>query len=68
MDVCLELQTGDMILLDSENGLIEVLDFYNISSRAAVEKTNVELGFGRELFRKLQSGVSQSEEGASFIV
>jgi phosphogluconate dehydratase len=63
-----KIQTGDMILLDSENGLIEVLDFYNISSRAAVEKTNVELGFGRELFRKLQSGVSQSEEGASFIV
>lgn len=63
-----KIQTGDLIRLDSENGVIEVLNETSILARPAVQKQNKHFKFGRELFEKLRSGVSQSEEGASFIV
>ena len=63
-----KIQTGDLLRLDSENGLLEVLDVENVMARAEVQKDHTQFGFGRELFAKLRAGVSMSEEGASFIV
>jgi len=63
-----KIQTGDLIRLDSENGVIEVLNEASIIARPQIQKDNNQFKFGRELFARLRSGVSQSEEGASFIV
>jgi phosphogluconate dehydratase len=63
-----KIQTGDLIRLDSENGVIEVLNEASIIARPQIQKDNNQFNFGRELFARLRSGVSQSEEGASFIV
>jgi len=63
-----KIQTGDVIRLDSENGTLEVLHAEHVVARSAAQKNNAQYGYGRELFGKLRSGVSQSEEGASFIV
>ena len=63
-----KIQTGDLLRLDSENGVLEVLDVENVMARAEVQKDHTQFGFGRELFAKLRAGVSMSEEGASFIV
>jgi dihydroxyacid dehydratase/phosphogluconate dehydratase len=63
-----KIQTGDQLRLDSENGILEVLDGKTVAARPAVQKASQEFGFGRELFAKLRAGVSLSEEGASFIV
>lgn len=63
-----KIQTGDLIRLDSENGVIEVLNEASIITRPQIQKDNSQFKFGRELFARLRSGVSQSEEGASFIV
>jgi phosphogluconate dehydratase len=63
-----KIQTGDVIRLDSENGTLEVLHAEHVVARSAAQKNNAQYSYGRELFGKLRSGVSQSEEGASFIV
>ncbi|MEY4287388.1 MAG: hypothetical protein RL511_1477 [Bacteroidota bacterium] len=63
-----KIQTGDIIRLDSENGIIEVLDGTKVIDRQTIQKDNHQFRFGRELFAKLRDGVSQSEDGASFIV
>lgn len=63
-----KIQTGDLIRLDSEKGVIEVLNEASIITRPQIQKDNSQFKFGRELFARLRSGVSQSEEGASFIV
>jgi phosphogluconate dehydratase len=63
-----KIQTGDLLRLDSENGVLEVLDEASVMARATVQKDNTQFRFGRELFAKLRAGVSMSEEGASFIV
>ena len=63
-----KIQTGDLIRLDSENGVLEVLNDTAVVQRTAVQKDNSQFQFGRELFAKLRAGVSMSEEGASFIV
>lgn len=63
-----KIQTGDLIRLDSEKGVIEVLNEASIIARPQIQKDNSQFKFGRELFARLRSGVSQSEEGASFIV
>jgi phosphogluconate dehydratase len=63
-----KIQTGDLIRLDSENGVIEVLNDTVVSHRTAIQKDNSQFQFGRELFAKLRAGVSMSEEGASFII
>lgn len=63
-----KIQTGDLIRLDSENGVIEVLNATVVSHRTAIQKDNSQFQFGRELFAKLRAGVSMSEEGASFII
>ncbi|MEY4485639.1 MAG: hypothetical protein RL440_170 [Bacteroidota bacterium] len=63
-----KIQTGDLLRLDSENGVIEVLNEASVVARSEVQKDNTQSGFGRELFAKLRAAVSMSEEGASFIV
>jgi phosphogluconate dehydratase len=63
-----KIQTGDMIRLDSEMGVIEVWNETEVLERPAIQKDNSQFHFGRELFTKLRAGVSMSEEGASFIV
>ena len=63
-----KIQTGDLLRLDSENGVLEVLNAATVIARPIVQKDNSQFRFGRELFAKLRTGVSQSEEGASFIV
>jgi phosphogluconate dehydratase len=63
-----KIQTGDLLRLDSENGIIEVINEASIRSRSAVQRDHTQFKFGRELFSKLRAGVSMSEEGASFIV
>jgi phosphogluconate dehydratase len=63
-----KIQTGDIIRLDSENGIIEVLDATKVIGREALQKDNNQFRFGRELFANLRASVSQSEDGASFIV
>ena len=63
-----KIQTGDLIRLDSEHGIIEVLNDAVVAQRAAIQKDNKQFHFGRELFAKLRAGVSMSEEGASFII
>jgi phosphogluconate dehydratase len=63
-----KIQSGDLLRLDSENGIIEVLNEASVMARSEVQKDNTQYGFGRELFAKLRAGVSMSEEGASFIV
>ncbi|MEY3727120.1 MAG: hypothetical protein RL098_579 [Bacteroidota bacterium] len=63
-----KIQTGDLLRLDSENGVLEVLNATTVIARPSVQKDNSQFRFGRELFAKLRIGVSQSEEGASFIV
>jgi phosphogluconate dehydratase len=63
-----KIQTGDVIRLDSENGVIEVVNAASVLARPSIEKDNSQFQFGRELFAKLRAGVSMSEEGASFIV
>ena len=63
-----KIQSGDLLRLDSENGVLEVLNAATVIARPSVQKDNSQFRFGRELFAKLRTGVSQSEEGASFIV
>jgi phosphogluconate dehydratase len=63
-----KIQTGDLLRLDSENGIIEVINEASVRSRSAVQRDHTRFKFGRELFSKLRAGVSMSEEGASFIV
>jgi phosphogluconate dehydratase len=56
------------LISKSENGILEVLNAATVIARPSVQKDNSQFRFGRELFAKLRTGVSQSEEGASFIV
>jgi phosphogluconate dehydratase len=64
-----KIQTGDLLRLDSENGILEVLNEAAVQQRPIEVKDNKQhFLFGRELFANLRSSVSQSEDGASFIV
>jgi phosphogluconate dehydratase len=64
-----KIQTGDILRLDSENGILEVLNETAVQQRPLPTKDNQQhFLFGRELFSNLRAAVSQSEDGASFIV
>lgn len=63
-----KIKTGDLIRLDSENGVVEVLNESEVIARPLIEKDNKEFKYGRELFANLRSSVSPSEQGASFII
>ena len=64
-----KIQTGDLLRLDSENGMLEVLNEKEVMARSLnIKANNQHFLFGRELFSNLRASVSQSEEGASFIL
>jgi phosphogluconate dehydratase len=64
-----KLETGDIIELDPENGILNCLNIEEVEARVNVEKSDYRsYGVGRELFNQLKTLVSESEEGASFII
>ncbi|MFK7786957.1 MAG: phosphogluconate dehydratase [Crocinitomicaceae bacterium] len=63
-----KIRTGDIVLVDAENGILECKD-PSISDRTIAIKDNSKVvGTGRELFHTLRKLVTSSEEGASFIL
>jgi phosphogluconate dehydratase len=63
-----KIQTGDMLLLDAKNGILECLT-EKVSERITRTKENKDVfGMGRELFGNMRTNVSSSEDGASFIM
>lgn len=62
-----KIQTGDMVSLDAEAGILEVMapDF---EDRTPTPYNGEFEGVGRELFARLKPQVSESELGASFII
>jgi phosphogluconate dehydratase len=61
------IQTGDMILLDAENGILRVdLDEATLAARTPAEfGGGGQRGLGRELFGVMRRNVSPAEEGAT---
>lgn len=60
--------TGDLLHLDTNEGLLNCENFEEITARKLVLKENVDtIGYGRELFAKFRSSVSASEDGASVL-
>ncbi|MGK0286456.1 MAG: phosphogluconate dehydratase, partial [Salibacteraceae bacterium] len=64
-----KLQTGDQIELDAHKGTLTCLNFSEVDKRVITKKENHDsFGVGRELFNRLKPLVTESEEGASFII
>lgn len=64
-----KLETGDLIELDSNNGTLNCLNIEEVEKRETKNSSeNPSFGVGRELFNQLKTLVSESEEGASFII
>jgi len=64
-----KLETGDLIELDSNNGTLNCLNIEEVEKREIKNSLeNPSFGVGRELFNQLKTLVSESEEGASFII
>lgn len=64
-----KLETGDLIELNAEEGTLTCLNIDEVNKRPDIEKKNNDsFGVGRELFNLLKPLVSESEEGASFII
>lgn len=64
-----KLQSGDIIEFDGKNGTLNVQNFEEVNAREIEVKANHNsFGVGRELFNLLKPLVSESEEGASFIL
>ena len=64
-----KLQTGDFIELDPENGILNCLNIEEVEARESnLAENQNSYGVGRELFNQLKTLVSESEEGASFII
>lgn len=64
-----KLQDGDMIELDAENCILNCLNIDEVNKRPdVVLEEKPSFGIGRELFNMIRPLVSESEEGASFIV
>lgn len=59
-----KIQTGDLIRLDVENGVVECLE-KEFDKRATRTVPYVHESHGRELFTKLRTLISSSESGAS---
>ncbi|MBC7944686.1 MAG: dihydroxy-acid dehydratase, partial [Burkholderiales bacterium] len=62
-----KVRDGDMILLDSERGILEArvpLDEWNRRELAAIDLTGNEKGYGRELFGVFRSVATTAEQGA----
>ncbi|MFN6039331.1 MAG: dihydroxy-acid dehydratase, partial [Bacteroidota bacterium] len=62
-----KIRTGDMILLDAEQGILENLEenFLSRNSSKAVEENTA---VGQLFFANMKKTVTTSEEGASFII
>lgn len=64
-----KLKTGDMIELDAVNGTLNCLNIDEVVAREPqAAQLPSSLGVGRELFDLLRPLVSESEDGASFII
>jgi phosphogluconate dehydratase len=62
------VRDGDLILLDADNGLLEVQVGAEILARRsgeAIDLSGNQTGMGRELFAMFRNAVSTAEEGAS---
>lgn len=63
-----KIKTGDLLHLDTNQGLLNCDNFEEINLRKLVLKENIDtIGYGRELFAKFRSSVSASEDGASVL-
>lgn len=64
-----KLRTGDIIELDAHKGTLTCLNFEEVEKRSITIAENFDsFGVGRELFNRLKPLVTESEEGASFII
>ena len=64
-----KLQTGDIIELDAHKGTLTCLNFDEVDKRTVTIANNFDsFGVGRELFNRLKPLVTESEDGASFII
>ena len=62
------VRTGDMILLDAEQGVLQALvpdEEWHARADPAPHLASNEVGHGRELFAMFRAGVSTAEEGAA---
>ena len=62
------VRTGDMILLDAENGLLEAkvdADVWASRTIAATDLSSNQFGMGRELFESARNSALTAEEGAA---
>jgi phosphogluconate dehydratase len=62
-----KIQTGDLLRLDAAAGTLECLTD-GVEARAVRTKKAATHGLGRELFVQARRTVSDSEQGASFII
>ncbi len=62
-----KIQTGDLIRLDAVTGTLECLT-EGVDARPVRMKKAARFGLGRELFTQARRTVSDSEQGASFII
>ncbi|MDP4687006.1 MAG: phosphogluconate dehydratase [Salibacteraceae bacterium] len=64
-----KLEDGDIIEFNGQTGELNVQNFEKVNARPFVMAENHDsFGVGRELFNRLKPLVSESEEGASFII
>ena len=60
------LQTGDVIRLDAETGVLEVrVDPAVLAARTAAQAPDARPGFGREMFAHMRAAVGPADQGAS---
>jgi phosphogluconate dehydratase len=62
-----KIQTGDLLRLDAVTGTLECLT-EGVDARPVRTKKAASYGLGRELFTQARRTVSDSEQGASFII
>jgi phosphogluconate dehydratase len=63
-----KVRTGDMILLDAEQGVLQALvpeDEWRARIRESADLASNEVGHGRELFAMFRNAVTTAEEGAA---
>jgi len=64
-----KLKTGDMLELDAEKGTLECLNIEEVAQREVLaSEVAGSFGVGRELWNRIRPLVTESEEGASFII
>lgn len=64
-----KLKTGDMIELDAEKGTLQCLNIEEVAGRTVMSsEATGSHGVGRELWNRIRPLVTESEEGASFII